>query len=175
MKGKVNNLVRDYRGSLILSFEIDQNHAHEAKRIFDREKGDLNISVKEWKDKRSLTANSYFHALVNKLAGVMGISNEDCKKMLVRSYGTVAEVNGFPVVITLPKGVDSDEYYPYCEFIYGDEISDSYQLYKQTHVLNTKEFSRLLNGTIEECKDMGLEVLSDYEIRRLYAQADKTH
>lgn len=174
MKGRISNLVRDYRGTLILSFEIDQESAYEAKRVFDREKGELNISVKEWKEKRSLSANAYFHLLVNRLAGALKISNDDCKKWLVRSYGTIAERNSFPVMITLPKGVDPDDFYPYTEWIYGDESRDTYQLFKQTHALNTKEFSRLLDGTIEECKQQGIETLSEDELRRLYAQADKS-
>lgn len=174
MKGKVSNLVRDYRGTLILSFEIEQESAHEAKRVFDHEKWMLNISVKQWKEKRSLSANAYFHVLVNKLASAMQISNDECKRWLVRSYGTVAESNGFPVMITLPHGADPDEYYPYSERIYGDNQTDTYQLFKQTHVLNTKEFHRLLDGTISECKEQGIETLSEDELRRLYAQADKT-
>ena len=175
MKARVNNLVRDYRNVMILSFEVEQESAYEAKRIFDHEKGLLSVSVKEWKDKRTLTANAYFHVLVNKLATAMRIANDECKVYLVKSYGTVAERNGTPVTITLPKGVKSEDFYPYCEWIAGDADGDTYQLYKQTHVMDTKEFARLLDGTIAECKEQNIETLPPEEIARLYAQADKTH
>lgn len=174
MKGRFLSLSRDIKGVWCVSFSLDPSSVGEARRLFDREKGELNISVKEWKEKRSLSANAYFHLLVNRLAGALKISNDDCKKWLVRSYGTIAERNSFPVMITLPKGVDPDDFYPYTEWIYGDESRDTYQLFKQTHALNTKEFSRLLDGTIEECKQQGIETLSEDDLRRLYAQADKS-
>lgn len=174
MKGHIVSINRDIKGQWSITFALDSDSVGEARRLFDREKGDLNISVKEWKDKRSLSANAYFHVLVNKLASAMQISNDECKKWLVRSYGTVAEINGFPVTITLPKTANPDAFYPYYEKIYGDEQTDTYQLFKQTHVLNTKEFHRLLDGTISECHEQGIETLSEDELRRLYAQTDKT-
>lgn len=171
MKGKIESLIRLTDGWK-LTFSIDAESSGEARRLYDREKGFLNITVKPWKDKRTLSANAYFHVLVNKLASVMRISNDECKKWLVMSYGTVAETNGSPVMIHLPKGTKPDDFYPYCEWIYGDERGDTYQLYKQTHVMTTKEFSRLLDGTIAECKLQGIETLSPVEIERLYASAD---
>lgn len=174
MKGKISNLYRDMNGKWCIAFSLDSDSVGEARRICDREKGDLNITVKEWKERRSMSANAYFHVLVNKLACAMQISNDECKKWLVRSYGTIAEMGGCPVMITLPKGADPEAFYPYYEKIYGDERTDTYQLFKQTHVLNTKEFHRLLDGTISECKEQGIETMSEDELRRLYAQADKT-
>lgn len=171
MKGIISNLLQDYRGEWTISFRLDPDSVSESKRIFDREKGTLSITVKPWREKRTLTANAYFHVLVNKLASAMNISNEECKVWLVKAYGTVAENGGQPVMITLPKGTKTEDFYPYCEWLYGDEHGDTYQLYKQTHVMTGAEFSRLLSGTVEECKEQGIETLSPRELEVLYAQA----
>lgn len=174
MKGMITDLRQSYRGEWVLGIALDKESVPEAMRLFDKERmKPFEVVLKPFKEKRSLTANSYFHVLVNKLAAALRISNDECKKWLVSSYGTVAEANGYPVVITLPKGQNADDFYPYHSWIYGDATSDSYQLYKQTHSLNTKEFARLLDGTISECKEQGIETLSPAELERLYAQADK--
>lgn len=173
MRGRIQSLSRGIDGNWTITFSITPTSIGEARKYYDIGK-DLSISLKEWKEKRSLTANAYFHVLVNKLASAMKISDEECKRWLVLSYGTVAERNGCPVMITLPKETDPLDYYPYCQWIDGDATSDSYQLYKQTHILDTKEFSRLLDGTVQECKEQGIETMSEDEIRRLYAQADKS-
>lgn len=172
MRGRIQSIARGIDGNWMITFSISPTSIGEARKYYDFGK-DLSISLKEWRDKRSLTANAYFHVLVNKLASAMNINDDECKRWLVLSYGTVAERNELPVMITLPKGTDPLDYYPYCKWIYGDETSDSYQLYKQTHVLDSKEFSRLLDGTVQECKEQGIETMSEDEIRRLYAQADK--
>lgn len=174
MKASNFTLSRKYNGTWYASFDIASESVKDAQHIADQfHAAEFDVDIKKHKQRRSLNANAYFHSLVNKIASALNTSNDECKKWLVREYGTVAEYNGIPVLITLPKGTDPDDYYPYCEWIYGDASGDTYQLYKQTHALNTKEFARLLDGTIQECKTLHIETLPDDEIRRLYAQADK--
>lgn len=176
MIAKNFTLCRKYNGTWYATFDIASESVKDAQNIADQfHESEFDVDIRKHKERRTLTANAYFHVLVNKIASVLNTSNEDCKKWLVRSYGTVAEDNGIPVMITLPKGTDPDDFYPYSEWMYGDDNGDTFQLYKQTHMMNTKEFSRLLDGTIQECKTLHIETLSEGEIRRLYAQADKIY
>jgi hypothetical protein len=39
-----------------------------------------------------------------------------------------------------------------------------------SHTYNTKEMSKLINGTVSEAKEQGIETLDDIEIRRLVEQ-----
>lgn len=157
-----------------LSFLLsDKESEAQAKRAVDKYKDKpLDLEVKEHKEKRSLSANAYFHTLCHKIAAVLGTDCESVKKHLVLSYGTPAERDSVPVVIRLPKGVALETFYPYGNWVYGDSEIDEYELLKETHTMNTKEFSVLLDGTIQECKELGIETLSDSEIRRMYAQVD---
>ena len=175
MKAKGFKLQRGYKGDWELTATLDGESVSEAMTLVDEAKGVYDIRAKPWHDKRSLTANAYFHTLCNKLASKMRIKNEDCKVLMVKSYGTVAERNGSPVMIVLPKGANPDEFYPYCEWIDGDATSDTYQLYKQTHTLNTSEFARLIDGVVDECKLVGIETMPPAELARLYAQTDKSN
>lgn len=175
MKAKGFRLQRGYKGEWELTAILDDEAVPEAMRLVDEAKGIYDLRAKPWKDKRSLTANAYFHTLCNKLAAKMRISNDACKVLMVKSYGTVAERNGSPVMIVLPKGANPDDYYPYCEWIDGDATSDTYQLYKQTHTLDSVEFARLVDGVVDECKLVGIETLPPAELARLYAQTDKAN
>ena len=173
MKVERIELQKTYWGEWKISGTLDKESVPEAMRLVDESKGKTyELTLKQWRDKRTLSANAYFHALCTKLAAKLRISNDDCKKMMVRSYGTVAERNGTPVMIMIPKGAKEEDYWPYCEWVYGDEQHDYYQLYKQTHTLNTAEFARLIDGLVEECKAVGIETMPPDELARLYAQAD---
>lgn len=161
-------------GTRISFLLADKESEAQARRMVDSYKDKtLDLTAKEWKEKRSLTANAYFHALVSKMAAILQSDIPSVKKHLVLSYGVSAERDSIPVTITLPKGVAAEDFYPYCEWVYGDSEGDTYELMKETHMMNTKEFSVLLDGTIRECKELGIETLSPDEIRRLYAQIDK--
>ncbi len=174
MKATAFDLRQTYRGDWQLVAELDRESVPEAMRLVDQhDRKPYELTLKPWREKRSLTANAYFHTLVNKLAAVMRISNDACKVLMVRSYGTVAELNGVPVTITLPKGAKPSDFYPYYEWLSGDADGDTYQLYKQTHTLNSSEFARLIDGTVEECKAVGIETLPPKELERLYAQTNK--
>lgn len=50
----------------------------------------LDIEIKKHRNKRSRSANAYFHVLVNKIAAETGESDDLVKERLVVAYGTVA-------------------------------------------------------------------------------------
>lgn len=159
-------------GSRVSFLLSDKESEAQAKRLCDKGDKPLDLECKEHKEKRSLSANAYFHTLCHKMAAVLGTDWETVKKHLVISYGTPAERDSIPVTIHLPKGVALETFYPYGVWTYGNSEYDEYELLKETHTMTTKEFSVLLDGTIQECKELGIETLPESEIRRLYAQVD---
>ena len=42
-----------------------------------------------------------------------------------------------------------------------------YQIYRGSHTYDSWEMSKLIDGTVEECKTLGIEVLSPDEIKRM--------
>ena len=95
------------------------------------------------------------------------------KVYLVKRYGTLAEIDGQPIEIRIPNGARVEDYSPYALWIGSSDGVDSYILYKRTHTLNSAEFARLIDGTVQECEAIGVETLPPDELRRLYAQADE--
>lgn len=170
MKVKRIRLSRAYGGAWELTAEVTADSVKEAMNICDKQKDRIyDMTVKEYREKRSLTANAYFHVLCTKIAAALSTDIDSVKRDLVKRYGAAAILNGSPVTITIPKGVLAEMYYPYCEWIHGDKDGDTYLLMKQTHVMDTKEFARLIDGTVSDAKELGIETLPPEELERLYA------
>lgn len=128
--------------------------------------------VKEYKEKRSKDANAYFHVLVNKLARFYNIADKEMKIKMNLQYGTIAkDANENSIGIKIPQGTDITQFYDYAKWFGECEDNgikfDKYLFYKQTHTLNTKEMSQLINGVVQECQDVGIETKSQAEINSL--------
>lgn len=128
--------------------------------------------VKEYKETRSKDANAYFHVLVNELARYFNIPDKEMKIKMNLQYGTIAkDSNGNSVGIKIPQGTDITQFYDYAKWFGECEDNgikfDKYLFYKQTHTLNTKEMSQLINGVVQECQDVGIETKPRQEIESL--------
>lgn len=74
----------------------------------------LDVEIKKHREKRSLSANAYFHVLCNKISAETGESEDVVKRRLVVSYGALArDKDGKPVGLKLPPTVDPCDFYPY--------------------------------------------------------------
>ena len=139
------DLTRPLRGDAVLAVSITAKSEPDAMELIDGQKsGKLyDVTITEHREHRSTTANAYFHKLASELAKVLKTDIDSVKKHFVRLYGTPAEEDGYPITVNVAKGVDPSIFYPYYEWLSGDEYSDTYFLFKQTHTLNTAEFSHL--------------------------------
>jgi hypothetical protein len=156
-----------------LSFLIDDRA--EAERIVDTfSDGELDITVKRYKAKRSLTANAYFHCLCNEIARVIKSSDQEVKSRLVKDYGVPdRDEDGNLIYVILPKACPPERIDPYLVPIARDETRITYLAYKHTHEMTTQEFSRVVDASVEEAKELGIETLPPEELERLYATAQK--
>lgn len=135
--------------------------------------------IKEHKPTRGLQANKYFHVLVNELARYnrdngYAISDEEMKIYINTSYGTLAtDDNGKIAGAIVPKNFNMSSYYPYAKLYKTDDTKDYYLFYKRTHELNSKEFTQLIRGLEQECRDVGIPTLDDLEFERMMKEYEK--
>ena len=72
--GKLSGLAIDYvSGHQKIEIEVNEDVRQEYDRLKDKEK--LSVKIVQYRAKRSLNANRYFHELVGKIADVTGQSN----------------------------------------------------------------------------------------------------
>ena len=122
------------------------------------------FEVKEHHEKRSLNANSYFYVLQNKLAQALKTGNDELHEQLIKRYADVT-------LITIPETENIRGIIKYYDIYNTGTIKGipviMYKAYKPSHEMTSKEFSRLLDGLISECKEVGIETMTPEELRRL--------
>lgn len=129
-------------------------------------------AIKEWRQKRSLDANAYFHVLVGEIAKVTNMGFDEVKTSLVTEYGTVErDADGMKVGFKLPASVDVNRIYRYVRCFdtrtEGGVAFNCYIVFKQTHLMDSREMSRLIDGTVLEAKNLGIETLPPSELERM--------
>lgn len=123
---------------------------------------ELEISIKKWKPRRSNDANKYFHVLVNKIAEALGKSDEDVKTDMVLRYGCFDRDEDNQIIsCMLPESANAQDYYRYAKWYKNEWIGGRkykcYLFYKQTHLMDSKEMSRLIEGTIFEAQELKID------------------
>ena len=178
----MSNISRDWQsGKLCLTFRIDTASEEEINDLLKMDK--VSIDVKKYRKKRSLDANAYFHLLVGKLAEKMSqetpISFARVKNIMITSYGQPFLLeSGVPVVIKTNVPVEQmmeleTTHCKPCDVrIENGQDIVFYRVYRGSHTYDTAEMSRLIDGTVRECKDQGIDTLTPDEIRRMCAAWD---
>lgn len=125
----------------------------------------LDLQIKEHREKRSLDANAYFHVLLSKIAEKTNVGLEEVKKRIVEDYGTVA------FVARIPADADLETIYKYSKLIGESKGTktpcNDWYIFKPTHELNTKEMARLIDGVIQEAKQLDIETKTPKELAEM--------
>lgn len=133
---------------------------------------ELDLSLKEFKPKRSLNANGYMWALINQIAQTMKIDNNEVYHRMLCDYGTFAKEDGCVQYISIRADAKLTGWlYIHTKPIKTVDLEGKkfthYALIKGSSDYNTKEMSYLLDGVIYEAKELGVEVLPPEELERL--------
>lgn len=118
----------------------------------------------EWRMKRSLNANAYAWVLITKIANEMRLSKEEVYLNMLKHYGQSE-------IVSVLSKINVSGYFKYYEKIgtatlQGKEFTH-YKVYKGSSEYDTKEMSILIDGIVQEAKNMDIETLSDDEILHL--------
>lgn len=174
--GVIGDLLRDHKGKWRVLFTVEDPPEPEE---LDRLRGKrLEITARPKKDRRTIDANSYYWALISKLAKVIGVSIARAHNMVMRSYGTPEDVDGQIITVNIPetdaaeeRALEAETFHvkPTADVFVGDygQAYRAYILMKPSHTMDTAQFSALINGLVEECKALGIETLPPAELERM--------
>lgn len=132
--------------------------------LFSQPKGEQLYEIKERKRKRTLTQNAYYWAMVNQLGRALRIPTSELHFRMLKEHAPFE-------VVSVRSDIDVSGYFRYFEeigtgFAGGREFTH-YRVYKGSSQMDSTEFSRLIDGTREECEAQGIPVLTREEIARL--------
>ena len=134
---------------------------------------DGQFRAEPYRPKRTLTQNAYFHVLVGKIAEKVRSTNAEIKNLLLSDYGVV-DVEMGAVIIEDSKPWQRSPYlhlHPTANtsILANGRLYRTCYVMKGSHELNTTEMARLLDGTMEEAKRLGIETLPAHELERMRA------
>lgn len=133
---------------------------------------ELDLSLKEFKPKRSLNANAYMWALIGKIADAMRISQDEVYHRMLCDYGTYDTDGGVTQILSIRADAKLTGWlYTHTKPIKTVDLEGKkfthYALIKGSSDYNTREMSFLLDGVIYEAKELGIEVMTPEELERL--------
>jgi hypothetical protein len=137
--------------------------------------------IKEYRPKRSLDQNALYWSVLTKFADSVGISNNEAHNRMLRAYGQLERYDSNLVYVVLPDTDEAEAQANEAETYHVKPTSQvkegrdgkmyrTYMLLRGSSTYNTSEFRRLLDGLLYECKQIGVDVLSDRERSLLYGQ-----
>jgi len=131
------------------------------------------VDIVEPDSHRSLNANAYFHLLNNKLADALGVSKAYMKNTLLGKYGQRAvdftqgvfkirvsekiDMLGRPDIHSVIVGYEN---------VNGEWFID-YELIQPSHTYTKKQMKALIDGTVQDAKEQGIETLTPDELARM--------
>lgn len=153
-----------------VTFEID-----DLPKVDNLSGKDLRVTAVQWREKRSLNSNSYAHLLFGKIADVLGSSLTEVKNHLMAEYGQL-DVNEDGKVSTVI--IRDDIKWDTIEWLHlkpttrtktldDGKLYRVYLVIRGSHTYDTKEMSRLIDGTVQEAKELGIEVLTPAQLQAM--------
>lgn len=150
-------------------------------RWLSTQKQDVTWEIKQHRRKRSLSQNAYYWQLCGQIADALRLPKEQVHNEMLRSYGQVDRIAGGLVTVPIPdtdkaemEVLRSMKYHlkPTSQVRTGanGQMYRTYVSLKGSHELNTEEMSVLLDGTIQEAQQLGIETLTPMELEAMYAE-----
>ena len=131
--------------------------------LWEQDKDKL-FEVKEYKKKRSLNSNSYLWLLCTKIADKMNLTKEEVYLKMLEDYGV-------SLIVPLKPENNPDGYFKYYKFFEYGCINNLeckwYKVFKGSSEYNSKEMNILLNGVVQEAKNLGIMTLDEIELKEL--------
>lgn len=129
----------------------------------------LEVDIKPYKEKRSLSANSYHWVLVGKIADTLRTDKHDLYIQMLRKYGQ-REPDLLSVVaeaVDMIYRATDNHCYEVGESILKGKTFKHLAILRGSSTYDTKEMSILLDGVVSDAKELNIETLDDIEIQRL--------
>ena len=181
-KGKISSMFRDMvTRNWSITISTDQDISEALQTFSGKE---IDVKLKQHREKRSLDANAYYWQLVTKLADKLNISKPYLHNILLRRHGRPEVIDGQMVFLVLPdseegtKKADEAETYhirPTSEVKTGKDgkLYRTYVMLRGSSTYDTAEMSALIDGLVSECKEQGIETIPPQELERMMEMYEK--
>ena len=132
----------------------------------------LMLNISKERKKRSNNANSYYQELLDQLKDVLRRDRDELHFDLLRRYGqTAVDSEGNKLIFSIISQIDGTKISKYVEVIGHGEVGGKdfthYRVLKGSSEMDSREFSILLEGLIDECRIQGISTMTPAELEKL--------
>lgn len=155
-KARLVDISKDWKTNKFrLTFELDRFLPNMADAIKDV---CLRLSIKKWKEKRSLDANNYYWLLNSQMAFALHTSPQELHEELLQRYGLLDSDENGHISITVRSQVDMTRIDGHWKLykVSRDGKWKSYVRIRGTSEYDTAEMAYFLDRVIEEAKELGI-------------------
>lgn len=176
MNGQLKELAYSRSGEKLLTISTRESCEGLWEKLGDKE---ITFTIKKRVEPRSLNANNYAWALIEKLAVALKADKDELYEQLLRQYGaseTYTDEAGNEVVVmfSLKEGIPPRRVARHYAEVGVGYVNDQkfihYRAIKGTSEYSTKEMSDFLDGIIYECREVGIETDTPEQVS-LYKEA----
>ena len=175
--GRLVDACKTLKGKFRLTFEVDDDvsnfvNKELSEKATTTEATKLSLEVKPYRQSRSLNANGLLWALIGIISDHNGADKWDTYLTLLRRYGK------YTYIVCKPEAVAAMQLQWRETEIVGDitvngQPAVQMLVYFGSSTYDTAEFSRLLDGTISEIQEMGLQnPYSSEDMRRVIVELE---
>lgn len=149
-------------GRMTISFQVDEKEKalEEIESIKEEER--LTIDVKKFRKRRSLDANGYFWQLVDKMAKKLGSDKWTIYLLQISNYGVFTDVAVVCEAVPILERT-----FRYTEILQEIDLSGKpgrvVRCYAGSSTYDTKEMGELIEGTVRDARQLGIETLTPDE------------
>ena len=167
IKCNVLSAYRDYvKKKNIIVLETDNDCVESASGLCGKV---IRATLKQWKEKRSLDANSYAWVLMTKIADAVSSSKEEIYEEMLQKYGVIYEDENGCITMTVRTYVDMAKIGGHWKFVKSNGTFSSYLMIKGSSDYDTAEMSHFIDRIVEEAKELGIETATPDELERMKA------
>ena len=125
---------------------------------------DKMFTIKEYKEKRSLSQNAYAWKLITEIGNALRKSKEEVYLQMLEDYGQSE-------IVSILSSVSPVGFFKYYKEMGTGTINNKefthYKIFKGSSEFDTKEMTIFIDGIIQECKQLGIETLTPDEIAKM--------
>jgi len=168
MKIKVNNIRKVYteNNETELIITTKENINIDDLKLIIANKKELSVEIKAFRKHRSLDSNSYMWVMLSKMADVMKTTKDELYLQVLDRYGVYTHIVVKPQAVSRIKA-EWKVVRDLGEVAINGTTGQQLQCFFSSSSYDSKEMSVLINGVVEECKELGIETISKNELERM--------
>lgn len=170
MKARIRDLIQIY-GRTLVSLELEAKAAD----IENLQGKDLSVEIKPYRERRSLSQNSYYWTLITQVAAHADVRMTTARlhNLLLREHPRYWMASDSLIPVMLPDTDEAESRALEDEKLHLKPTSQTdghkrkYYLLRGSHTYDTAEMSVLLDDLIEKAKDLGINTLTPDELEKM--------